>query len=446
MEENLHETDLDLRQSLLKLPGNITTIERDGKILFFNPDMPAWMVTNANGALLLSLCNGENTVDDILDALSDIQTPEQQQQTLRFFKEAVDSGIFSLPSTDECPVAEERQPLSSVQLSISSKCNLNCKYCYATDRRENHHPKMTLDDYKRVVDDILDYAPGTEFSITGGEPLLNPDACAIAAYIRSRKSGVDLLTNATLLDEQNIERIAEVFDKVTVSLDGSSEEKHDRFRGRGAYARTMHALELLEQHGVPYFLSMTVNRLNIDDVEAMAAIYGDKLGFAPLFPAGNAKKGTEDISITGLDYFNALKRAAGVKPLGYCESTLDAAVSQRRCKCAVGGAEISISETGDVYPCQLLHYPQFLMGNIHEGKVSDFHRHSAVCRQCAKMVVDNIEGCRSCFLRYVCGGACRARAFHECGDIMTSGRFCEYEKAAFIDGIFEIYSANSLSV
>lgn len=444
MEDKLHEIDSGLRKTRLKLPDNITTIERDGKILFFNPDMPAWMVTNANGALLLSLCNGENSVDDILDALSDIQDPDQQQTTLRFFQEACDSRIFSLPSPDECPIMEERQPLSSVQLSISSQCNLNCKYCYATDRREHHHPKMTLDDYKRVVDDILDYAPGTEFSITGGEPLLNPDACNIAAYIRSHNVGVDLLTNATLLDERNIERIAAVFDKVTVSLDGSTEEKHDRFRGRGAYARTMHALELLEQHDVPYFLAMTVNRLNIDDVEEMACLYGDKLGFAPLFPAGNAKKGMEDISISGLDYFNALKRAAGVKPLGYCETTLDASIRQRRCKCAVGGAEISISETGDVYPCQLLHYPQFLMGNIHEGKVSELHRNSSVCHLCSRMVVDNIEGCRTCFLRYVCGGACRARAFHECGDIMTSGRFCDYEKAAFIDGIFEIYSVNSL--
>lgn len=444
MQDVLHERDSSWRDSCFKLPDNITKIERDGRILFLNPDMPAWMVTNPNGAFLLSLCDGENTVNDILDALSDIQTPGQQQTALDFFHEAVACGIFCKPSGGECPVCQERQRLSSVQLSISSRCNLNCKYCYATDRRENRFPKMTLDDYKRVVDDILDYSPGTEFSITGGEPLLNPDVYDIAAYIRSKDAGVDLLTNATLLDESNVQRIADVFDKVTVSLDGSTEEKHDRFRGRGAHAKTMHALRLMDNYLVPYSLAMTVNRLNIDDVEAMAQRYGDKLGFAPLFPAGNAKKGPEDISISGLEYFNALKQTAGVRPLGYCESTLDASIEQRRCKCAVGGAEISISETGDVYPCQLLHYPQFLMGNIHVGKVSDFHRNSDVSSLCSKMVVDNIEGCKSCFLRYVCGGACRARAFHECGNIMTSGLFCEYEKAAFVDGIFEIYSTNSL--
>ena len=444
MPDTANSLSQEMLNACLKLPDNITQMERDGKILFFNPDMPAWMVTNANGAFLLSLCDGNNSVANILDALAEVQSQDMLSTAQAFFREAVDSGIFSRPEANECPVSQDRQWLSSVQLSISGSCNLNCKYCYATDRKESRFPKMTLDDYKRVVDDILEYAPGTEFSVTGGEPLLNPDVFDIAAYIHSKGVGVDLLTNATLLNEANIQRLAKVFDKVTVSLDGSTEQKHDRFRGKGAHARTMHALQLLEQYQVPCFLAMTVNRLNIDDVQAMAELYGDRLGFAPLFPAGNAKKGEEDISITGLEYFNALKQAAGVRPLGYCEATLDAAIDRRRCKCAVGGAEISISETGDVYPCQLLHYPQFLMGNIHESPVSELHRSSPVTEQCARMVVDNIQGCADCFLRYVCGGACRARAFHECGDIMTSGRFCEYEKAAFIDGIFEIYSANKL--
>ena len=404
-----------------KLPDNITKIERDGKVLFFNPDMPAWLVTNANGAFLLSLCNGENSVEDILSALAEVESKEQVETAKLFFKEAIDSGVFNTPAEGECPITNERQRLSSMQLSISSCCNLNCKYCYATDRIESEYPKMTAADYKRVVDDILDYSPGTEFTVTGGEPLLNPEVF-----------------------ESNIGKIRGCFDRVTVSIDGSDEQKHERFRGKGSYGKTMKALELLEQHGVPFHLAMTVNRLNIGDVEAMAKLYGDRLSFAPLFPAGNANKQAEDIFITGAEYFLALKRASGVRPLGYCEATLDAAQCQRRCKCAVGGAEISISPTGDVYPCQLLHYPQFRMGNIHEQKVSELHSSSSVSDFCSRLVVDNIEGCSSCFLKYVCGGACRARAFHECGDICQSGSFCEYERMAFIDGIFEIYSTNKL--
>jgi radical SAM protein with 4Fe4S-binding SPASM domain len=168
------------------------------------------------------------------------------------------------------------------------------------------------------------------------------------------------------------------------------------------------------------------------------------LRFAPLFPAGNANKSEVDLTITGKDYYDVLSKTEGVNPLSYCESTLAASQQCRRSKCAIGGAELSISATGDVYPCQLLHYPQFLIGNVHERSLVDMYHNSEIVKDCSKMTVDNIEGCKSCAIRYICGGACRARAFHEKGNIMVSGDFCEYEKSAFINGIFDLYSENAL--
>ena len=429
----------------LKLPTEIKRIEREDKILFFNPNIPAWLVTNQNGAFFLSLCDGNNSVSDIVDALAETNGIDEAIKAKQFFDEAIVSGIFDDPITSSIPIKQEKQTLSLVQLSISRNCNLNCNYCYATDRVENQYPKMVLNDYIRVVDDITSFSEGTEFTITGGEPLLNRDVFKIAKYIRSKHSSVDLLTNGTLISSSNIDDIKQSFDKVSISLDGSTKDKHEFFRGNGSYDRTMNAIDLLDKNGVPCRLSMTVNRLNIHDVEDMAAKYGNRLSFQPLFPAGNAKKSDEDLSISGKEYYEALKNAFGVNPMGYCESTLSAARQKRRCKCAVGGSELSISETGDIYPCQLLHYPQFLIGNIHKDKISELYETSLVIKQCSEMVVDNIEGCSSCFLKYVCGGACRARAFHECGDIYTCGSFCEYEKLSFVNGIFEIYSKNKIN-
>ena len=428
----------------LKLPSNIVQIEKGDKILFFNPDIPSWIVTNSNGALLLSLCDGKNPISDIVDAIAETEGLDYALKAKLFFDEAIASNIFDNPIATAIPIKEERQRLSLVQLSVSSKCNLNCKYCYATDRIENSYPKMQLEDYIKVIDDIISFSEGVEFTITGGEPLLNKDVFKIAQYIRSKHTSVDLLTNGTLITLSIIDDIKKSFDKVSISLDGSTKDKHDFYRGKGAYDKTMRAIELLDKHEIPCSLSMTVNRLNINDVENMALKYGNRLSFQPLFPAGNAKNATEDLSITGKEYYEALKSACGVNPMGYCETTLAASRQKRRCKCAVGGSELSISETGDIYPCQLLHYPQFLIGNIHKDKVSELYDTSAIIKQCSEMVVDNIEGCSSCFLRYVCGGACRARAFHECGNILTCGSFCEYEKESFIDGLFDIYSHNKI--
>ena len=426
----------------LCLPDCVERIERDGKILMFNALMPAWVVTNQAGALLLSLCDGENTVDDIIGAYRDAGGAESDDQLRRFFGMARESGLFDLPPVEDRKITESRQRLNQVQLSISAGCNLHCRYCYATDRRESSHPRLPLDDYRRLVDDVLTLSPDASFTLTGGEPLLNPDCLDIARHIVGRDcGGVDLLTNGTLITEQNIDEIARLFYRVTISLDGSTPERHEFFRGKGSYARAERAIALLASRGVNYTLSMTVNRRNIDDVEPMAAKYGSLLNFAPLFPAGSANEG-EDISITGKEYYEALREAHGVNPLSYCESLLDESLHCRRCKCAIGGAEVSVSPTGDVYPCQLLHYPEFLIGNVHDRPLTELIADSPVTERCARLTVDNIEGCRDCFLRYVCGGACRARAWHECRDIAVNGSFCEYEREAFIDGILSIYSYN----
>lgn len=428
----------------LKLPSTVQQIVEGEKTIFFNPDIPSWVVTDHNGALLLSLCNGTQTKEEIINLFKEEYGCEASAMVDKFLTYAIGSRLFDTPSPGETPILHKNGRLSIVQLSISPSCNLNCRYCYATDRRESGHPRMTLEDYQRVIEELCEMSEIVKFTLTGGEPLLNTNCLDIARHIKQKGHYVDLLTNATLVDENNVGRIAEVFDMVTVSMDGSNEELHESFRGKGTYRRTEHAIDLMISHGIDTRLSMTVNRLNIHDVAAMARKYGSRLSFAPLFPAGNAKKGDQDISISGSEYYMALRNAEGVNPLSYCESSLDEAQECRNCKCAMGDSELSISATGDVYPCQLLHYPEFYIGNIHEKNIREMYEQSPVVERCRHLTVDNIEGCSTCFLKYVCGGACRARAFHECGDIKQSGSFCEYEQRAFIDGIINIYSENRL--
>ena len=108
-------------------------------------------------------------------------------------------------------------------------------------------------------------------------------------------------------------------------------------------------------------------------------------------------------------------------------------------KCAMGDGEISISDTGDVYPCQLLHFPQLRAGNIREQSLKSIYETSEVLRSCRKLTVSEVAGCEKCEIRFICGGACRARAFFEENRLDVSGNFCEYEKSAFINGLFELH-------
>lgn len=419
-----------------KLPQDVEVFTRDDKVIYINPNLPAWLVTNQLGHLIMSLFDGNNTFDDIANAAVQVLGDNKRRQVLDFCAHVEKSGVLG----NIAPPEHQRDTtLHSVHLSLSSHCNLHCKYCYAAERVESKYPPLTVDEYSKIIDDLCTFSGNITFTITGGEPLLNPNWKDIAAHIKQRKCELFLLSNGLLINDKNIDFIKRHCDLVTLSIDGPTAATHSLTRGDN-FHDVMRAVDLLEKNDVDYTLSMTVTRLNIDQVEPMANKFGSRLNFAPLFPVSDIAN--DELSITGEQYYEALTSAFGVNPLSYCESSLDLSRRHKNTKCAIGDNEISISPTGDVYPCQLLHLDQFLAGNVHENSIINICRDSEVLKRCASLSVDNIDKCRRCAVRYICGGACRARGFYETGDIARSGDFCRYELNAFIDGIAKIYSFN----
>lgn len=420
------------------LPGDVKRFCRQGKVVLINRHIPSWIVTDSLGELILSLFDGLHSVQDVQEIAVEALGDKYLEKIQKFCSYAIASRIFE----EQQPTRRHRLQLSMVHLSLSEDCNLNCVYCYAKERKEREHRKVGLSDYIQVIDDILRINPNCGFTITGGEPLLNPLWKDISSYIRSRGAYSILLTNGTLINESNIDIIRQNFSLVTLSVDGSTAPVHSRTRGNNLHL-VERAIHLLESRGVDYSISMTVTKTNIHDVAMMAKKYGNRLSYAPLFPVNDSLR-RESIAITGMEYFNALKNAAGVAPLAYCESTIESAKHSRCYKCAVGDGEISISATGDVYPCQLLHTPEFYAGNILDNPINEIYQTAPSLIRCSNLNVDDMAGCKDCAFKYICGGSCRARAYYETGSVDVSGDFCIYEQEAFIDGILGLYSENSL--
>lgn len=421
----------------LKLSPHVQVISRGDKVIYINPNIPRWIVTNQLGQLILTLFDGTNTYDQIINTAIQGLGEGFKDRIIQFCSSILSSGLLDHV---EPHAREHRMKLSSVHLSLSDTCNLSCSYCYAKARVEKGYPRLTFREYQAIIDDIISINPEVIFTLTGGEPLLNKDCFSIAEHIKSRKAKVFLLSNGVLFSEKNIGNIARLFDLVTLSIDGPNETIHSLTRGNN-YAKVMNAIHLLEAHHVDYTLSMTVTRHNITYLEEMSKKFGGRLNFAPYFPVLNE---SSDLSITGLEYYQALKSAAGVKPLSYCESSLEGALYHQCHKCSIGDGEFSISATGDVYPCQLLHTDPFHCGNVHDQSIKDIYYHSKVISRCSHLDVDTIAGCKDCPIKYICGGSCRARAYYECGDIDSTSDFCKYEQEAFYDGILSIYSQNQI--
>ena len=423
-------------EKLPKLPPNFIIKRKGNKFLFLNTTVPDWVVTNSNGALALKLCDGKRTIGEISSILSKIAKRDTKDEINNFFQEIIfKTNLFSTSNKE----SDTFHPynLNCVHLNLTNRCNLQCIYCYAEERSDSKNI-LHLKDYLAIIDSINDMTKNAEIVLTGGEPLLANYALELADYAKRKGNKVHLLTNGVLINEANAKKIAELCDLIKVSVDGSVPEIHDFHRGKGSFDKALRGIDILAQNNAKLQVSMTVTKKNMNNIEAMVNKFGSMLLFAPLFKAGRAKK-IKNLAITGKEYYYALSSVNGVNPLSYLCSSLIKAKEKRIMKCAIGDAEISISDTGDVYPCHLLHIPQFLAGNVKEQSLDSIYQTSDVLKACRRLTVLEINGCKKCDIKFICGGACRARAFFEKDKIDVSDNFCEYEKKAFINGLFELH-------
>jgi MoaA/NifB/PqqE/SkfB family radical SAM enzyme len=104
--------------------------------------------------------------------------------------------------------------------------------------------------------------------LSGGEPLLNPEWAEIAHLLRDNGQSVWLLTSGLAL-AKHAARAAQVFDAITVSLDGSNPETYAAIRGLDAFAKVCEGIRAAVAAGRPPSLRVTVQRTNYRQLPAI---------------------------------------------------------------------------------------------------------------------------------------------------------------------------------
>lgn len=135
--------------------------------------------------------------------------------------------------------------LNFVVFSLTWRCNLRCEMCFlygqsgakkkftqSSLRKE----EMSLDDWKRVVDDIVPYNP--IIHLFGGEPFLYEKAIELIKYIKSRGLRCQITTNGILLKDKSAGIVQSGLDEMWISIDGP-EEINNRIRGVNSYRKIL---------------------------------------------------------------------------------------------------------------------------------------------------------------------------------------------------------------
>ncbi|MBI2873465.1 MAG: radical SAM protein [Firmicutes bacterium] len=321
-------------------------------------------------------------------------------------------------------------------------CNLACVHCRAEACHQAHPDELETGAVMGFIDDLASFCKPL-LIISGGEPLLRKDVFEVAAYANQRGLPAVMSPNGTLVEEETVRRMREAgLRGISISLDGSTSERHDRFRkAPGAFEAAVKGIKKAVAGGIPCQVNTTLTRANLDDLPFILDLALSLKAFAwdvfMLVPTG---RGRVEDEVTPSEYEEALiwlRDQAVSAPIPVkvtCGPHFTRVVDQRKETeaasgsihdprgCMAGNGFCFVSHIGEVFPCG---YLPLLAGKITEQPFSRIYRESELLALLRDPSL--LKGkCGRCGYRRKCMG-CRARAFAVTGDYLEEEPFCVYQ-------------------
>jgi Fe-coproporphyrin III synthase len=175
--------------------------------------------------------------------------------------------LFAQAAAMDAPVDFHLHRLPLATLYLTERCNSRCVTC---DYWRHGRVDMNLDAVTRLLPS-LERLRTQVVLLSGGEPLLNPEWASIAAVLRERGIKVWLLTSGLSL-AKHARRAGELFDAITVSLDGTDRATYAAIRGLDALDNVCDGIRAAAAHGVAPSIRVTVQRANFRQLPSFVAM------------------------------------------------------------------------------------------------------------------------------------------------------------------------------
>lgn len=118
----------------------------------------------------------------------------------------------------------------SVSIIVTNSCNLKCIMCDFWKDSMKISNGINLDEFGRLFEDLKSFGVRM-VQFTGGEPFLRNDLANILKTAKAKGLQTTVVTNGTLITEDNILAFASNIDLAYISLDSPSKIQHEDIRG-----------------------------------------------------------------------------------------------------------------------------------------------------------------------------------------------------------------------
>lgn len=335
----------------------------------------------------------------------------------------------------------------SLDLDITNRCNLRCKYCShftsAGDVKQDLPTEEWLDFFQE-----LNRCGIMTVCLQGGEPFYRKDLHELIEGIIRNRMRFNILSNGTLITDEAASFLASTHrcDDVQVSIDGSDDLTHDVFRGNGSFSMAVKGIERLRKHDVPVSVRVTIHKENLHDLENIARLLLEELGL-PGFTTnavsfmGLCRENTSELQLTVSERTLAMKNllilnrkyngriGATAGPLAEATNwmTIEQARSKGKRSLPGGGyltgcggpmSSLAVRADGVIVPCaQLSHIELGRVGKSDLKEIWQHHPELKQLRERHNIPLSNFDFCKDCDYISYCTGNCPALAYTITGQV-----------------------------
>jgi radical SAM protein with 4Fe4S-binding SPASM domain len=435
-----------LQKTMRAVPWGLQE-SRDGRHLLVWGDLPHWMVVDGEMLefmrRLVGTCTLKQAIGNVEGSL---------RNTARMVADLEKQGVLqAADSTGPSPPVERPYPIENISINITSRCNLQCAFCYARDDGPARGTgEISADDVARLLEDTRPYrSKSCTLVLLGGEPFLVPDRLfQIAALARAARLPTIVSTNGTRIDAALAARCRDAGLQVQVSLDGADAPLHEKARGPGTFAKTLQAIQHLTRAGAYTVISMVCHRGNLPQLEAFfelaLRLKVNEARFIPLKQIGAAMTSAfEPVELHRLlsaAYALFRRRPEFLPLLGRDAFSILANTcrySARRPSCGTGLQTLLLDADGGLYPCLNLNHASFKFGSLRDpgyqfAEIWSNNPKLQVLRQ--ETSLDNPQRpCARCPVRYWCLSGCRGETFALTGQTTPAAVNCADLKRTMVD-------------
>lgn len=308
--------------------------------------------------------------------------------------------------------------LNLVWLEITQACNLRCVHCYEGDIHKASTKHLSLDEWKKVIDEINELKV-KRVVVIGGEPCCSNQLVDILEYLSKYKINTTLFTNGTLFNEKLFETIINNNISVKFSLYGHNEKIHDNItKVNGSFNKLINTVERLLAANIKVDIAVVAMKENQEYQNDIKQLI-DKLGvkYNGYDVIRNVFGGTQNLHTP--NKIEILKSSIMYKPyFTTAKKRFDELVQRNSC----WYGKIVINEDGFVLPC--VFERNITYGNIKEQSVIDIIKSDKLLEHWF-LDYSKINTCCDCEYRFACKD-CRPVAISVNGNIADKNPRCLY--------------------